>query len=705
MRKLKLHLFCGALLAAACTPFAESAAEPARSPDAAASAAAPATSPAAAEPMTAARYLDQFIDPTVDPRRDFYRYAVGKWLKENPIPAAERSWGIYNVIQEETYRRVLSLCEEAAADTKAPRGSNTQKIGDFWAAGLDSAAAARQGFAPLAAEFDRIEAVGNRGDLLSTIARLQYIGVNVMFSNYIFQDEKNSDRNILHLYQGGLGMPNRDYYFDTDERAVMLRREYVAHVTRMFELLGDDAAAAAANAATVMRLETELAGASRKVEDLRDSEKNYNLMPVEDLGQLAPSIRWREFLDNGNMPRLTEVVVGQPEFFRQVETSLTANELSAWKTYLRWHLASTFAAEAGGAFDAENFRFFGTILNGTPEQRPRWKRVLDQTESYLGDALGQLYVRHYFSPAARDRYVRITDEVFDAFRTRIRALDWMSDATKMRALGKLDTVTRKIGYPEKWRDYSSYEVDRTSYLGNCLRGNIWLSDFYIRKLYEPVDRTEWDMTPQTYNAYYNPSNNEIVMPAAIFLLPGIADSLVDDAIVYAYAGGSTIGHEITHGFDDDGRQFDERGNLENWWTPEDEEEFNRRAEKIVNQFNGYVVVDSLRVNGNATQGENIADLGGILIGWDAFTKTGQYRKGEKLGGLTPAQRFFIGWSLGWMNEIRPENLANRVKTGVHSPSFLRVIGPVTNLPQFYEAFGVRPGDPMYRDASVRVEIW
>ena len=653
----------------------------------------------------AASYLSEFVDPSVSPRQDFFTYAVGKWLKENPIPPAERSWGIAKVIQEETYRRLIAINDEAAKGTAATPGSNAQKIGDFWYAAMDTATIAKQGIAPLGEAFARIGAIKDRNGLVDEIGRLGYLGVGAMCAVAIFQDEMKSDRYAVHLYQGGLGLPNRDYYFDTDDRSKMLRREYVVHVRRMFELLGDDSTHAKANAATVMSLETELAGASRKLEDLRDPRKNYNAMSVAGLSTLAPSVRWREFLEQGNIRRIDSVIVGQPEFFKQVEKSLKDRSLDDWKTYLRWQLVTTFAAEAGGRFDSENFHFYGTILNGTPQQRPRWKRMLDEEEGYLGDALGQLYVQQYFSPSTKRRYEKMTDDIFQAFRERIRGLDWMSEPTKQRALKKLDAVTKKVGYPERWRDYASYQVDRASFLGNCMRGNAWRSDFYIRKLYKPVDRTEWEMTPQTYNAYYNPSNNEIVLPAAIFILPGIADSLVDDAVVYSYAGGTTIGHEITHGFDDQGRQFDEKGNLENWWTPADEKEFNRRAAGIVNQYNAYVAVDTMHVNGSATQGENIADLGGIVLGWDAFKKTDQYKQNKTLGGLTPAQRYYIGWALGWMNQLRPENLAVRVKTDVHAPSFLRVTGPVTNQPEFYQAYGVKPGDPSYRDDSVRVRIW
>jgi putative endopeptidase len=650
------------------------------------------------------RYLDQFIDRTVSPRDDFFHYAVGKWLREHPIPKSERSWGVADVIQEETYQRLLGI-SKAAASAKAAAGSNQQKIGDFWYAAMDTVTIARQGFAWLDSEFARIAAVTDLPSLATEVARLQYMGVGALYGNYIVQDEKNSDRYAVHLGQGGLGLPDRDFYVDTDERAAMLRREYVAHVGRMLNLLGDPSVAATAHAKTIMAMETELARASRKLEDLRDPIKNYNAMSLDSIGKLTPSIRWREHLADGKVTGVDTVVVGQPEFFQQVERSLHAHNIDDWKTYLRWQLANAYANEAGGRFDAEHFHFFGTILNGQLEQRPRWKRMLDDEEVYLGDALGALYVAQYFSPRTKQRYEKLTDEIFAAFGDRIRNLTWMSQPTKDRALMKLGAVTKKVGYPTKWKDYSSYAVDRRSFLGNAVRGNIWRSEYTIAKLHRPVDRTEWDMTPQTYNAYYNASNNEIVLPAAVFILPGIADSLADDAIVYAYAGGTTIGHEITHGFDDEGRQFDEKGNLQNWWTPADEQEFNQRAQRIIQQYNGYVAIGTLHVNGAATQGENIADLGGINLGWDACRKTDQYKRGVKIGGLTPAQRYFIGWSLGWMNEIRPENLAVRVKTDVHAPSPFRVIGAVSNMVPFYEAYGVKPGDRMYRADSVRVQIW
>ncbi|HKP36564.1 MAG TPA: M13 family metallopeptidase [Pyrinomonadaceae bacterium] len=657
------------------------------------------------KPADYSHYLDQFVDTSADPAQDFFRYSVGKWLKDHPIPSNERSWGIANVVREETYQRVLKINESAAADTNSAKGNTSQKIGDFWFAAMDTATIEKLGIQPLKEEFARIDAVRNTQGVLDVTTRLQYIGAGPLFSEAIFQDEMDSTKVALHLYQGGIGLPDRDYYFDQDERTNKIREEYKKHLTKMFQLLGDTEKQAALNSETVFRIETDLANASRKLQDLRDPHANYHKMNVGELSRLTPSINWRDLLEKGHIRDLKTVIVGQPEFFQQVEKSLKKESVDNWKTYLRWNLINTFADKVSSDFDKQNFYFYGTVLNGTPEQRPRWKRMLDYEEFYLGYALGQLYVKRYFTPATKQRYEKLTDEIFAAFRERIKELDWMSEETKQRAMKKLDTVIKKVGYPDKWRDYSNYNVDRTSYATNCLRGNIWLSDFFIAKLYKPVDRTEWNMTPQTYNAYYNPSNNEIVLPAAAFILPGIPDEYVDDAIVYAYAGGSTIGHEITHGFDDQGRQFDSEGNLKEWWTKEDAEKFQQRAKKIIEQFNGYVAVGDLHINGAATEGENIADLGGILLGWDAFQKSEQFKSGKTIGGFTPAQRFFIGWALSWMNDIRPENLAVRVKTDVHSPSFLRVNGPVSNMPEFYKAFNVKPGDKMYRGDDVRVQIW
>jgi putative endopeptidase len=428
-------------------------------------------------------------------------------------------------------------------------------------------------------------------------------------------------------------------------------------------------------------------------------------MDLAGLQKLNPSMNWALTFETMNIKGLDSVIVGQPDFYKEVENNLKSVSIDDWKTYLKWHLIASFASYLSKEFDQEQFHFNGEILSGVKVQRPRWKRVLDNQENYLGDALGQLYVKNYYSPETRDRYIQLTENVMSAYREHIQTLDWMTDSTKVKALNKLSTVRKKVGYPDKWRDYSTMNISRSSYVENVIEGNLWYYNYYLNKLGKPVDRDEWEMTPQTYNAYYNPSNNEIVLPAAIFIIPGIPDSLADDAMIYGYAGASTIGHEITHGFDDQGRQFDADGNLKSWWSKEDEEKFNQRAQLYVEQFNNYVVLDSMHVNGKASLGENIADLGGIAIAIDAFKKTEQYKKGEKISGLTPIRRYFMGYALGWLHQQRDESLANQIMTDVHAPAFLRVNGPLANIPEFYEAFGVKEGSGMWRADDIRVKIW
>jgi len=646
-----------------------------------------------------------YMDTTVKPGDDFFKYAVGNWVKNHPIPASENSWGIWKEVDEETYARILNINKDAAAQTDAPKGSNTQKIGDFWFTGMDSATIESQGISKLQPELDRINSITDLNSLLSVIAHETVIGAGPLFSMNIYQDEMNSEKNMLHFEQGGLGLPNRDYYFDPSARFVNIRIEYLKHVAKMLVLLGEDSVSAKAHAQNMFRLETDLAKASRKLEDLRDPYANYNKLTVDDFSKIAPSMNWKNLFEQMNLKNIDTVIVGQPEFYKQVEASMKSVKLDDWKTYLRFNLISSFAPYISSSFDKQNFYFYRTVLNGVKEQRPRYKRVLDTEEGLMGMALGQLYVQKYFSEKTKQRYEKLVDEIFASFKSHIQNLSWMSDSTKQKAIYKLEHVTKKVGYPDKWKDYSSMEISRSSYLENVIAGNIWSYNYEVAKLYKPVDRSEWDMTPQTWNAYYNPSNNEIVLPAAIFIIPGLPDSLADDAIVYGYAGASTIGHEITHGFDDQGRQFDEKGNLRNWWSKEDGNEFNKRAEMLVKQFNGYTVLDSMHVNGAASLGENIADLGGVVLGYDAFMRTEQFKKGEKISGLTPAQRFFMGYAISWMGQYRPEAIAQRIKTDVHSPNFWRVNGPFSDVDAFYEVFNVKEGDKMFLPDSMRVKIW
>jgi putative endopeptidase len=648
--------------------------------------------------------LAEHLDTTVSPAKDFWSYANGGWVKANPIPASERRWGIDKLILNETYDRMLKLSEESAADTKAAKGSNTQKIGDFWASGMDTVLIEKQGISKLQPEFDMIASIKDKQGLVEEIAHLQMIGVSALYSPGIYQDEKNSEAYAFHLSQGGIGLPDRDYYFNTDSRNQNIRKEYVAHIAKMFVLLGDDAGTAKKHSDVVMKLETSLAKSSRKLEDLRDPYANYNKMGIDGLDRMNPSMNWKGTLQKMGV-HVDSIIVGQPEFYKAVEESLKSTSLDDWKTYLRWNLVNAYATFLSKDFDKQNFAFYGTVISGTKEQRPRWKRVLDAQENFLGYALGQLYVQKYYSPETKKRYEALTDNILAAYKERIERLSWMSDSTKTKALAKLASVRKKVGYPDKWRDYSSMNISRSSYVENAIEGNKWQYNYYLNKLGKPVDREEWGMTPQTWNAYYNPSNNEIVLPAAAFIIPGLPDSLADDAIIYGYAGASTIGHEITHGFDDEGRQFDAKGNLSNWWSKQDEDAFKKKADVYVNQFSNYVVLDSMHVNGKASLGENIADLGGVTIGLEAFKKTEQYKKGEKIAGLTPLQRFFLGYSLSWMINYRPEALANQVMSDVHAPVTLRVNGPLSNTPEFYEAFGVKQGDAMWCSDSVRVSIW
>lgn len=652
-----------------------------------------------------------FIDPllenrdtTLNPGDDFFKYACGTWMKKNPIPETEKSWGIWSMVQEETYNR-MRLVSEAAAKAKSSNGSNQQKIGDFYFSGMDTVSINKNGIAPLAEELKRIDGIIDMRSLTSTIALHQAYGVAPLFGAHIFQDEMRSEQQALHFYQGGIGLPDRDYYFNNDARTINIRFEYQKHLEAMFKLMGDDSLTASKNAATVFKIESSLAKASRKLEALRDPYLNYNKMQITGLKALTPSIDWQMMLEGMHVFGVDSVIVGQPEFFRETERLLKVYPLNDWKVYLRWQLINTFATYLSKPFEDQNFKFYGTVLSGVKVQRPRWKRVLDVEEGAIGDMLGQLYVSKYVSPAFKKRYQDLTDNIISAYRERISQLDWMTDSTKQKAIVKLNSITTKVAYPDKWRDYSSLKINRDSYVMNVLRSNVWAHDYQVSKLGKPVDRTEWDMTPQTYNAYYNPANNEIVLPAAIFIIPGMEDSLADDAIIYGYAGASTIGHELTHGFDDQGRQFDEKGNLRNWWTPQDEQEFNKRAKLIVQQFNEFKVLDSLTVNGDATQGENIADLGGVVLGYTAFKKTEQYKSGKVINGMTPDQRYFLGYALSWLGHMRDETLAMRIMTDVHAPNFLRINGPVVNIPEFYQAFGIKEGSPMWRPDSLRVNIW
>jgi len=644
------------------------------------------------------------MDTTVKPGDDFFKYANGAWLKKNPIPAAYPSWGIGNVVNDELRDRLKKINEDAL-NAKAEKGSNTQKIGDFYFSGMDTLGIEKQGLDPLKAEMDKIEQVKDVNSLVEEFAHLATIGVDQPIAAGVGQDAKNSSKNMLQLYQGGIGLPNRDYYFNTDAHSVEIRNDYQQkHLPIVYKLSGLSSDAAIAATKKTYELEKFLADSSRKLEDLRDPYKNYNKMPVAGLSKLAPAIDWKSTFDKMDFKNADTVIVGQPEYYRALNKALKTYSIADWKNYLRKNLVDAYAGYLSKAFDGENFRFYGTVLYGSKEQLPRWKRVLDTENGLMGEVLGQIFVKEYFPEKTKERYVKLVEAMRSSFKEHIEKLDWMSEPTKQKAYDKLAKVTPKVGYPDKWKDFSTLTIDRGPYAQNVMRANNFWHVFNANKLGKPVDRTEWDITPQTYNAYYNPSNNEIVLPAAQFSIPGIKDEDVDDAVVYGYAAASTIGHEMTHGFDDQGRQFDAAGNLKAWWQPQDSVKFTQRAQMLINQFNGYTIY-GLHVNGKATQGENIADLGGIVIGLDAFKKTEQYKEGKSINGLTPTQRFFLGYALGWLGQERQEALSSQILTNEHAPGFMRVNGPFTDVPEFYEAFHIKKGDKMWLDPDKRVKIW
>jgi len=649
-------------------------------------------------------FLVKGIDTTVNPGDDFFKYATGTWMKNNPIPETEKAWTIGHLVEDEIYNQLKTILAEAS-QTISPEGSNAQKVGDFYFTGMDSATIEKQGDSYLAKEIKMISGASTKDELLATVALLQTYGVPAMFNTFVEQDAMNSDVWSLYLWQGGLGLRQREYYFRKDARTENIRQEYVKHLSKMLTLSGDDNSVSLEKGGAIFKIETFLADSSRKLEDLRDPYANYNKMTIAQLQKLAPNINWKNFFEKIGVEKIDSVIIGQPEFFVQLNSALNKFSLSDWKAYVKWHLVNSFADRLSSSFDNEKFHFRGTIMSGVKKQRPRWKRIQDAVEDAMGELLGQVYVQKYYSPKTKQRYEKVVDDIIDVYRERIKNLDWMSQSTKEKALIKLNSITKKVGYPNKWKDFSSLKIDRTSFLRNSINANVFWFKRNINRLGTPVDRTEWGMTPQTYNAYYNPSNNEIVLPAAIFIIPGVVDSLLDDAVVYSYAGASTIGHELTHGFDDEGRQYDAKGNLTNWWTKEDEEKFTQKAAVMIEQFDNYVVLDSMHVNGKATLGENIADLGGLVLGYDAFKKTVQFKDGKLIDGFTPQQRFWLGYAYAWLGHKRPESLAQQIMTDVHAPEFLRVNGPLSDLPDFYKAFGVKEGQPMYRPENKRVKIW
>ena len=640
------------------------------------------------------------LDKTCKPCEDFYQFAMGGWMKANPIPPEYSTWGSFSVLLDKNQQNLRQILE-AAAKANAAAGSNERKIGDFYASCMDTAAVDAAGAKPIEAELLRIAQVKGGMDLQAEMAHLQESGIDAMFRFGSRQDAKDSTQVIASAAQGGLGLPDRDYYLREDEKSTKLRDDYVKHVAKMFELLGDSSDKAAGEAGTVMTIETTLAKASMSNVDRRDPNKTYHRMKIEELRALTPNFSWEAYFKTTGYPRLVETNIGQPEFFKALDAQLTATPLEDWKTYLRWHLLDATAPGLSEKFVTEDFEFHGKALRGAKEILPRWKRCVQATDRNLGEALGQVYVQKYFPPEAKAHALEMVHNLVAALREDLQTLPWMGPETRAQATGKLEAFGVKIGYPDKWRDYSALKIDRTSYMQNELRGAEFEFQRQLSKIGKPVDRTEWGMTPPTVNAYNRSSMNEIVFPAGI-LQPPFYDPKADDAVNYGGMG-AVIGHEITHGFDDQGSKFDAKGNLKDWWSAEDSKNFKERSQCVSDQFDGYVVEGELHENGKLVLGESIADLGGLSISYAAYEKSlqGKQRPADK-DGFTPEQRFFLGWAQVWGANTRPEFARLQTNTDPHPLPRFRGNGPLSNMAEFAKAFGCTKGEAMVRGQVCKI---
>lgn len=648
------------------------------------------------------RFSIENMDRSVDPKVDFFKFSSGTWQKNNPVPADKSRWSGFDELQERNWRQIRSILENSASADGA-RGGVGRLVGDFYASATDTNRIEALRFKPIEADLHRIQALKDSAELIALLADLHLRTISGLFQPGVSPDAKNSEYEVFQLRQGGLGLPDRDYYFA--ESFAKQREAYEAHVARMFGLLGDDPARAKQGAAVVMSIETELAKASKTRLELRDPNANYNKLSLVELSELTPDIGWSAYLGSMGLGSVKELVVGQTNFMAVTGRMLRTRPITEWQDYLRWHVLNDAAPFLHSEVESASFEFYGKVLRGQPEQEPRWQRAARMIDSNVGEALGSLYVEKYFPEVARKRMTELVANVRAVFLDRLKTVDWMSEPTRKAALAKFERFTQKIGHPATFRDYSSVVVKRDDLYGNIQRASRAESLRQMAQVGRPVDKAEWHMTPQTVNAYFNPLQNEIVFPAAI-LQPPFFDLEADDAINYG-AIGMVIGHEITHGYDDRGRQYDANGNLKDWWAESDAKEFEKRANKVVEQYSKYEALPGLKVNGQLTLGENLADLGGASIAFEALQRAlaKDPTKRKNIDGFTPEQRFFLSGSQLWRVAWREAELRRRLTVDVHSPGQFRSIGAIVNMPEFFEAFDIKSGDPMWRPPEVRAKIW
>jgi len=642
------------------------------------------------------------MDKSIDPCVDFYQYSCGGWEKNNPIPPDQTSWDVYAKLYQDNLVFLRGILEQASS--QSDRDAVTQKIGDFYGACMDEPQVEKHGLAAVRPDLDAIARLRTAKELTPLIARLQFAyGRTILFSEGSTQDPDNSEQQIAEIDQGGLGLPDRDYYIKDDAKSKETRERYVEHVQKVFELMGEPTATAKKDANTVMRMETALAKAQLSRVDRRDPYKLKHKMKIEELSKIAPNFNWVTYYRDLKYPGFEILNVAPPDYFREVNRQLVSEPVANWKTYLRFHVVDSFSPYMSSKFVDENFAFYRKYLRGAKEQQPRWKRCVQYTDRNLGEALGQVYVAKVFSPELKASTLDMVRRIEDAMGERIRSLDWMSPETKEQALTKLAGIRNKIGYPDKWRDYSTVTIAKNDFAGDVQRATEFERRRDINKVGQPVDRGEWDMSPPTVNAYYNPQMNDINFPAGV-LQPPLYDAKVDDAPNYGDTGG-TIGHELTHGFDDEGSQFDAKGNLKNWWTKDDREKFDARTKCVEDQYAQYVVVDDIHINSKLTLGEDAADLGGEIlayIAWKGATKTKEL---TPIDGLTPDERFFVGFAQWACANERPEEMRVRAVTDPHSPAKYRINGVVVNMPEFSQAFSCKTGQPMVNPPDKVCKVW